>query len=94
MTTAPLIGYNSPMLKPRLTEEQRNALDQHHGLVEVDEEGRKYILMSIEVYRDMLGVGTDEELAASLKALEAGLADLDAGRTRPFRDVLAELDDA
>ncbi|WP_198000267.1 hypothetical protein [Gimesia alba] len=44
------------MLKPRLTEEQRNALDEHHGLVEVDEEGRKYILMSIEIYRDMLGL--------------------------------------
>jgi len=86
--------YNKAMLKPRLTEEQRNALDQHHGLVEVDEEGRKYILMSIEIYRDMLGVGTDEELAASLKALDEGLADVDAGRTRPFRDVLSELDDA
>ncbi|QDT91476.1 hypothetical protein [Gimesia algae] len=94
MTTAPLIVYNSVMLKPRLTEEQRNALDQQHGLVEVDEEGRKYILMSIEIYRDMLGVGTDEELAASLNALNKGLADVDAGRTRPFRDVLAELDDA
>lgn len=82
------------MLKPRLTDEQRNALDQHHGLVEVDEEGRKYILMSIEIYRDMLGVGTDEELAASLKALGEGFTDVNAGRTRPFRDVLAELDDA
>ncbi|WP_197996235.1 hypothetical protein [Gimesia panareensis] len=48
--------------------------------------------MSIEIYRDMLGVGTDEELAASLQALEEGVADVDAGRTRPFRDVLDELD--
>lgn len=82
------------MLKPRLTEEQRNALNQHHGLVEVDEEGRKYILMSIEIFRDMMGVGTDEEMAASLKALEEGLSEVDAGQTRPYRDVLAELDDA
>ena len=82
------------MLKPRLTEEQRNALNQHHGMVEVDEEGRKYILMSIEIFRDMMGVGTDEEMAASLKALEEGLSEVDAGKTRPYRDVLAELDEA
>ncbi|QDT45723.1 hypothetical protein Pan241w_58510 [Gimesia alba] len=82
------------MIKPRLTEEQRQALDQHHGLVEVDEEGRKYVLMSQEVYREIMGIGTEEELAASLSALQEGLADIDAGRTRPFRDVLAELEDA
>ncbi|QDV53787.1 hypothetical protein [Gimesia fumaroli] len=82
------------MIRPRLTEEQRQALDQHHGLVEVDEEGRKYVLMSQEVYREIMGIGTEEELAASLSALQEGLADIDAGRTRPFRDVLAELEDA
>lgn len=81
------------MIKPRLTEEQRQALDQHHGLVEVDEEGQKYVLMSQEVYREIMGIGTEEELAASLNALQEGLADIDAGRTRPFRDVLAELED-
>lgn len=81
------------MLKPRLTEEQRQALDQHHGLVEIDEAGRKYVLMSQEVYRDIMGVGTDEDLAASLNAIKEGLADIEAGRTRPFRDVLSELED-
>ena len=81
------------MIKPRLTEEQRQALNQHCGLVEVDEEGRKYVLMSQEVYREIMGIGTEEELAASLNALQEGLADIDSGRTRPFRDVLAELED-
>lgn len=81
------------MTNPQLTEEQRQALDHSHGLVEVEEEGRKYLLMSVEVYRDIMGVGTDEELRASLKAIQEGLADIDAGRTRPFRDVLAELED-
>ncbi|QDV21471.1 hypothetical protein Pan153_61590 [Gimesia panareensis] len=80
------------MIKPQLTEEQREALEQHHGLLQVDEEGRKYVLMSMDVYRELMGVGTDEELQASLKALQVGLADIDAGRTRPFRDVLAELE--
>lgn len=80
------------MINPRLTEEQRRALDLSHGLLEVDEEGRKYVLMSMEVYRDMMGVGTDAELSASLEAIKEGLTDIDAGRTRPFRDVLAELE--
>lgn len=84
--------YDFSMIKPQLTDEQRQALDQHHGLLQVDEEGRKYILMSMEVYRELMGVGTDAELQSSLKALETGLADIEAGRTRPFRDVLAELD--
>lgn len=35
----------------------------------------------------------DEELAASVKAIREGLTDIDAGRTRPFHDVLAELED-
>jgi PHD/YefM family antitoxin component YafN of YafNO toxin-antitoxin module len=92
VTNASLDWYNFSMIKPQLTEEQREALEQHHGLLQVDEAGHKYVLMSMEVYRELMGVGTDEELQASLKALQAGLADIDAGRTRPFRDVLAELE--
>lgn len=80
------------MIIPRLTEEQRRALDQSHGLLEVEEDGRKHVLMSMEVYRDIMGVGTDAELSASLEAIQEGLADIDAGRTRPFRDALAELE--
>lgn len=92
MTNRFSLKYNHDMIKPRLTEEQRRALAQSHGLLEVDEDGRKYVLMSMEVYRDMMGVGTDAELSASLEAIQEGLADIDAGRTRPFRDVLAELE--
>lgn len=92
MTNASAGCYNQTLIKPQLTDEQRQALEQHHGMLQVDEYGRKYILMSMEVYRELMGVGTDAELQSSLKALETGLADIEAGRTRPFRDVLAELD--
>lgn len=75
-----------------LTSEQQKALDANHGCVQ----GKGYILMSIDVFRNTMGVGSDEALAKSLKAIEQGHADVEAGRTRPFREVLAELgnDDA
>ena len=78
-------------MKPRLTAEQQNAVDQNQGCLEVEGGHGKYIIMSIDLYREMMGVGTDEEMTESLKAIEEGLADIDAGRTRPFHDVLDEL---
>ncbi len=80
----------------KLSNEIEQAVEQNHGCVRIPGQNTSYVVMSIELYRDMMGVGSDEELAASLKAIDEGLADIDAGRTRPFRDVLAELgkDDA
>jgi len=79
-------------MNPDLTQEQEQALNENHGFVQ----GSSYVLMSIDVFRQTMGVGSDDELAASLKAIEQGLADVEAGRTRPYREVLAELgsDDA
>ena len=48
--------------------------------------------MSIETFRDVMGVGTDEELQASLAAVEQGLADVEAGRTRPMDAFFQEFD--
>jgi hypothetical protein len=80
------------MSNPDLGNELQQALDASHGCVQ----GKGYILMSNDVYRATMGVGSDESLAESLNAIEQGHADVVAGRTRPFRDVLAELgnDDA
>lgn len=78
-------------MTPKLSDDQRHALQSTAGkLVEVQDEQTQqaYVLMSIELFREMMGVGTDEEMAASLEAIEEGLADVEAGRTRPFRDVL------
>ncbi len=87
--------YNRNMT-PKLTDEMRQALEQSHGFLKIEGDGGSCIVMTMQVYRDMMGVATDEDLEASLKAIEQGHADVEAGRTRPFREVLAELgsDDA
>ena len=75
----------------RLSSDVEQAVNRNHGCARVAGTKASYIVMSIEIFRDMMGVGSDEELAASLEAIDEGLADINAGRTRPFRDVLAEL---
>ena len=75
----------------RLTDEQRQAVEQHHGVLQVDGGEGKYIIMSIDLYRDMMGVGTDEQLAASVAALEKSMQEVRAGQTRPLTDALDDL---
>jgi predicted transcriptional regulator len=41
----------------------------------------------------MMGVGTDEEMHASLDAIHRGLDDIEAGRTHDMEDVFRELDE-
>ena len=77
------------MSNPDLTKELQQALAANHGCVQ----GKDYILMSMDVFRNTMGVGSGEALAESLKAIQRGRADVEAGRTRPFREVLAELGD-
>jgi predicted transcriptional regulator len=78
-------------MAPRLNDELDQALGQHHGFLEAEGSTGKVYVISTQVYREMMGVGTDEELAESLQAIAEGLADIEAGRTRPFREVLNEL---
>ncbi len=75
-------------MKPELTHDQKQALTQGRGFVC----GPSYVLMTTDLYREMMGVGSDEEMSASLQAIQRGLADVDAGRTRPCQDVLADLE--
>ncbi len=76
-------------MNPELTKEQQQALEQNHGFVQ----GPSYVLMSIDMFRNTMGVESDDEMAASLKAIEEGLADVDAGHTKPMDQVFRELDD-
>jgi hypothetical protein len=39
----------------------------------------------------MMGVGTDEELSASVSALQQSMGEIDQGKTRPLADALDEL---
>ncbi len=79
-------------MKLQLTEEQKNAIAQHHGFVEVDGGEDSYVVLSRQVFREMMGVGDDEEYRASLQAIEEGLADVAAGRTRSMQEFFSEFD--
>jgi hypothetical protein len=78
-------------MTPKLTEEQRRAVDTHEGCVEVEDSQGKCVLMSIEVFRDVMGVGTDREFAESVAAIRRGCEQLQTGRTRPMKDALDDL---
>ncbi|HEX4073438.1 MAG TPA: hypothetical protein VHX68_19815 [Planctomycetaceae bacterium] len=78
-------------MTPRLTEEQRQAVDAHEGCVEVEDSLGQCVLMSIEVFRDVMGVGTDREFQESVAALRRSYEQVQEGRTRPVKDALDDL---
>jgi hypothetical protein len=78
-------------MTPRLTEEQRQAVDSHEGCVEVEDAQGKCVLMSIEVFHDVMGVGTDREFQESVAALRRSYEQVQQGRTRPVKDALDDL---
>ena len=77
------------MSEPELTTLQREALERNRGFVQ----GESYVLMSIDVYREMMGVGRDEELAASLAAIDEGMQDVNAGRTISLEEAVRRLNE-
>lgn len=80
-------------MTPRISSELDQALTRQNGFVQADGADGKVIVMSLRVYREMLGIGTDAELEESLKAIEEGTADIEAGRTIPMEQVFRELDE-
>lgn len=82
--------YNSVMT-PKLTEEQRKAIDAHEGCVELEDASGKYVLMSIEVFRDAMGVGTDREFQESVAALRRSYEQFQKGQCRPLTEALDDL---
>jgi len=79
-------------MTPRINEELNHALNRHHGFLQAEGADGKVVVMSMQVYREMMGVGSDKEMAASLKAIEEAMADIEAGRTTPMDQVFRELD--
>ncbi len=78
-----------------LPDEIRNAVIAHPGtpLEVMDEQSQTaYVVMPMQVYREMMGVGTESEYSASLAAIGEGLANVEAGRTVPVDDFFRELD--
>jgi predicted transcriptional regulator len=80
-------------MTPKLTDELDRALDEHHGFLKAEGRRGKVIVMSMPLFREMMGVGSDEQLAESMMAVEEGLADVAAGRTEPMDQVFRELDE-
>ena len=74
-------------MKPEVIRELEEALEQNDGIVKES----SLIVMSIDVYRDMMGVGTDEELSASVSTLQQSMNEIKQGKTRPLTDALDEL---
>jgi len=79
-------------MNPRLTDELDRALDEHQGFLKAEGQQGEVVLVSMARFRELMGVGSDTELAESVKAIEEGLADVEAGRTVPLDQVFRELD--
>lgn len=77
----------------RSNDEINRALSEHHGFVQAEGADGKVIVMSMQVYREIMGVGTDEEMADSLRAIDEAMAEIEAGRTVPMDQVFRELDE-
>ena len=75
----------------KVTDEQRRLVETHQGCVSLEGETEHYVLMRFELYRELLGIGSDAELQDSLRSIRAAWADVQAGRTRPLREALDEL---
>jgi ribosome-binding protein aMBF1 (putative translation factor) len=80
-------------MRPKLNDELNRALDEHHGFLKVEGQQGDAVVMSMQLFREMLGVGSDEQLAKSVQAIVEALADVEAGRTMPMDDVFRELDE-
>ena len=79
-------------MAPRLSDDIERAIQQHHGCLQIKGKKSAYIVMSMDVFRDTMGVGTDEALQDSLAAIEQGLTDVEAGHTRPVDAFFQEFD--
>jgi hypothetical protein len=76
----------------QLTEELRRAVDSHCGFLEVDAGDSAYVVMSMSVFREMMGIGSEDDYQASLRAIEEGWEDIQAGRSRPLDHFFDEFD--
>ena len=70
------------------TTEQPQALEQSHGFFR----GSSYVLRSLDRDRELMGVGTDEELASSIQAITEAMQDFDVGRSIPLEEAQRRLD--
>lgn len=80
-------------MTPKLPNDLQQAVQKNHGFTEAEAGDAKFVVMSQEFYRDMMGVGSDVELQDSLRAIDQGIADMEAGRTKSAVKFFAEFDE-
>ena len=85
------VWYNASMTPKDPTDITKALAARHGGPIEMQIEGKDVVFMTMDVYREMMGVGSDEELQESLAAIDRGLEAAKEGRTRPFREALDDL---
>ncbi|NOZ39207.1 MAG: hypothetical protein GXP24_03135 [Planctomycetes bacterium] len=66
-------------------------LRTHGGPVPVPGEQGNYVVMTMDIFRDMAGVGDDADFAASVDALKVSLDQAKAGMTMPLSEILPRL---
>ena len=74
-------------MQPELIKEVQNALDQTDGVLQE----AAFVVMSIDAYREMTGVATDAEFAASVADLRRSMDEARSGKTRPLTAVRDDL---
>ena len=70
---------------------EAEVLRTHGGPVPFPGEQGNYVVMTMDIFRDMAGVGDDADFAASVDALKVSLDQAKAGLTMPLSEVLPKL---
>jgi hypothetical protein len=71
-------SFNNPVLPPEI---EAAVVRQHGGPVPVSGQQGKHVVMSAAIFRDMMGVGDDEDFEKSVADLQISLAQEAAGQT-------------
>jgi hypothetical protein len=78
----------SPFLPPEI---EAAVAAQHGGPISVPSQQGEHVVMSMAIFRDMMGVGNDEEFARSVAELRVSLAQADEGKTLTLAEVRQKL---
>jgi len=66
-------------------------ISQHGGPVAVSGDQGDLVVMTMAVFRDMMGVGSDDEFARSVESLKTSLAQAASGQTMSLDEATAKL---
>ncbi len=83
-------SYSIPP-NPLPADTEAEVLRSHGGPVPVPGEQGEYVVMTMDIFRDMAGVGDDADFAASVDALNTSLNQAKVGKTMPLSEVLPRL---